>query len=119
MFVDEVHERSLDSDLLLVLLKDLLQLRNDYFYGAPLVSIPGSTHPVKEHHLEDVIEATRYEVQPGSEYARKVRTSASNKTQGLTAAQKKERQKEATAEEARRKTLQKLSVARNGRRGPG
>ena len=62
--VDEVHERSLDSDFLLVLLRDALPRRpglrvvlmsatldaaafSKYFGGAAVMKIPGFTHPVQ------------------------------------------------------------------------
>lgn len=77
IFVDEVHERSLDSDFLLLILRELLE-RNKriklvlmsatadsdrfsaYFGGAPCLEIPGQTHPVQDFYLEDVIAATQY-----------------------------------------------------------
>ncbi|KAK9844162.1 hypothetical protein WJX81_006552 [Elliptochloris bilobata] len=77
VLVDEVHERSLDSDFLLVLLKELLAQRRDlklvlmsatvneaafsgYFSNCPTLQIPGFTFPVKELYLEDVLQATRW-----------------------------------------------------------
>jgi len=126
VFVDEVHERSLDSDILLVLLKDLIGKRrdlrvvlmsatlnakgfSDYFNGAPMLEIPGFTHPVKEHHLEDIVEAMRYELPAGSEYARKASgASAGSKGQGLTATQRKAKLKAAAAEDARLCALRSL-----------
>ncbi|KAL6770675.1 hypothetical protein ACKKBF_B32175 [Auxenochlorella protothecoides x Auxenochlorella symbiontica] len=86
VILDEVHERSLESDLLLLLLKKLLQSgRNPdlkvvlmsatadadlfaaYFeeaLGQPTarVVIPGFTHPVTEYYLEDALEQTRFRV---------------------------------------------------------
>ncbi|KAH8547643.1 P-loop containing nucleoside triphosphate hydrolase protein [Umbelopsis sp. PMI_123] len=75
IMVDEVHERSVDSDFLLVLLRDVLskrkdiklvlmsatinqQLFSDYFNQAPTVEIPGFTHPVTDYYLEDILEKT-------------------------------------------------------------
>ncbi|KAG7099686.1 hypothetical protein E1B28_001508 [Marasmius oreades] len=76
--VDEVHERSLDGDFLMLELRNLLK-RNAkikvvlmsatinhemfmrYFNGAPLLNIPGSVHPVTDKYLEDVIPAIRYD----------------------------------------------------------
>jgi ATP-dependent RNA helicase DHX36 len=86
IFVDEVHERDLNTDFLLIILRDLLARRkslklvlmsatlnaeafSSYFGGCPVVSIPGRAHPVTEHRLEDVLQVTGYEVQPGSDYA--------------------------------------------------
>ncbi|KAH9934840.1 P-loop containing nucleoside triphosphate hydrolase protein [Fomitopsis serialis] len=68
--VDEVHERSVDGDFLLLELKELLRthpklkvilmsatINHDifvkYFDGAPLLTIPGFTHPVEDRYLED------------------------------------------------------------------
>jgi len=83
--VDEVHERSLDSDFLLVLLRDVLPHRptlkvilmsatldagqfQRYFKKACVLTIPGFTHPVQEHFLEDILNATGYQPKHGSEY---------------------------------------------------
>ncbi|KAF8560131.1 P-loop containing nucleoside triphosphate hydrolase protein [Imleria badia] len=80
--VDEVHERSVDGDFLLLELRELL-LRRDtlkvvlmsatinhdifvkYFDNAPLLTIPGFTHPVEDRYLEDFIDLLHY-VPPGS-----------------------------------------------------
>ncbi|KAK3254708.1 hypothetical protein CYMTET_36081, partial [Cymbomonas tetramitiformis] len=91
VIVDEVHERDLNSDFLLVILRDLLVARPDikvvcmsatvnaslfsqYFEQAvprcPVVEIPGRTFPVEEYRLEDAIEATSYVCEPFSEYAK-------------------------------------------------
>jgi len=88
VFVDEVHERDLNTDFLLIILKDLLARRkslklvlmsatlnaeafSDFFNGSAIMSIPGRAHPVQEYRLEDVLQATGYEVQEGSEFAAK------------------------------------------------
>ena len=80
--VDEVHERSLDSDFLLVLLRDVLPHRptlrlvlmsatlnaaafSAYFSGAAVKQIPGFTYPVQEHYLEDILQVTGYQPSPG------------------------------------------------------
>ncbi|KAI9330847.1 P-loop containing nucleoside triphosphate hydrolase protein [Obelidium mucronatum] len=81
VIVDEVHERSVDSDFLLVILRDLLSRRPDfrlilmsatidsetfsnYFHGAPVLNIPGFTHPVTDFYLEDVLRLTQYIPEP-------------------------------------------------------
>jgi HrpA-like RNA helicase len=85
-----VHERSIDSDFLLIILKELLARRPDlklilmsatlnsglfanYFdaFKVTLVDIPGRTFPVTRLFLEDVVEISGYECRVGSEFARK------------------------------------------------
>ena len=78
--VDEVHERSLDTDFLLVLLRDVLNRRQslkvilmsatldaaifeDYFGGPSIVGkveIPGRTFPVEDYYLDDVVQFTGF-----------------------------------------------------------
>ncbi|KAG6630812.1 hypothetical protein I3843_13G038200 [Carya illinoinensis] len=79
VFVDEIHERGMNEDFLLIVLKDLLTRRPDlrlvlmsatlnaelfsgYFGGAPTIHIPGFTHPVRARFLEDVLEITGYKL---------------------------------------------------------
>ncbi len=75
--VDEVHERNVDSDFLLLELRELLK-RNArikvvlmsatinqqtfaaYFGSAPCISIPGRTFPVHDHYLEDIVRECRF-----------------------------------------------------------
>ena len=77
LVLDEVHERSIDSDFLLIVLKRLLTKRKDlkvvlmsatvdaerfsaYLGGAPVLNVPGRTFPVEVRYLEDAIELTGY-----------------------------------------------------------
>ncbi|CAK7263043.1 hypothetical protein SEPCBS119000_000282 [Sporothrix epigloea] len=77
LVLDEVHERSIDSDFLLIVLKKLLARRKDlkvilmsatvdaerfskYLGGAPVLNVPGRTFPVQVKYLEDAIESTGY-----------------------------------------------------------
>ena len=80
--LDEVHERDLDTDLLLVILKRMLKTRKEaglqtpkillmsatinadlfrnYFKDdrgrkAPLVDVPGKTYPVTRHYLDNFV----------------------------------------------------------------
>ncbi|XP_071942254.1 ATP-dependent RNA helicase dhx29-like [Antedon mediterranea] len=86
VIVDEVHERSVQSDFLLIHLKKLLRTRSDfkvllmsatvdsskisaYFGHCPVVNIPGRTFPVQVLHLEDAIERTGYNLDEDSPYA--------------------------------------------------
>jgi len=73
--VDEVHERSIDSDFLLACLRaiaradlkiilmsatmDLVKLAA-YFDRPPVLEIPGFTHPVTDVHLEELLVAVDY-----------------------------------------------------------
>ena len=78
--VDEVHERSLDTDFLLVLLRDILHRRKDlkvilmsatldadvfeaYFRSVGSVGrveIQGRTHPVEDFYVDDVVRMTGF-----------------------------------------------------------
>jgi ATP-dependent RNA helicase DHX57 len=77
--VDEVHERSLDTDFLLVLLRDVLAVRKDlkvilmsatldagvfanYFSASTVarIEIQGRTYPVTDYYLDDVIRLTGF-----------------------------------------------------------
>jgi HrpA-like RNA helicase len=76
--IDEIHERGVDSDFLIVVLRGLLALRPDlrvvlmsatldaglfagYFAGAnagapcPVVDVPGRTFPVRKLFVEDAL----------------------------------------------------------------
>ncbi|XP_046900623.1 ATP-dependent RNA helicase dhx29 [Hypomesus transpacificus] len=89
IIVDEVHERSVQSDFLLTILKDVVQRRSDlhlvlmsatvqcdkfsaYFNHCPVVTIPGRTFPVEVFHLEDIVEETGYVLEQDSEYSQKI-----------------------------------------------
>ncbi|KAJ3022647.1 UNVERIFIED_CONTAM: hypothetical protein HDU68_009010 [Siphonaria sp. JEL0065] len=78
VIVDEVHERSVDSDFLLVILRQLIKSRptdfrlilmsatinsetfSEYFGGAPVLNIPGFTHPVKDVYLDEILRVSKY-----------------------------------------------------------
>ncbi|XP_072228526.1 ATP-dependent RNA helicase DHX29 [Leuresthes tenuis] len=89
IIVDEVHERSVQSDFLLTILKDVVMRRSDlqlilmsatvdcvkfsnYFNRCPVISIPGRTFPVEVYHLEDIVEQTGYILEKDSEYSQKI-----------------------------------------------
>jgi len=76
---NQVHERSIESDFLLMVLRDLLVKRpslriilmsatldadlfHRYFGGAPSVKFPGRTFPVTELYLEHAMELTQHQV---------------------------------------------------------
>ena len=99
VILDEVHERSVDSDLLLLLLRRVIaknpkirivlmsatadaDLFDDYFknpseiaavsgVSTTQVHIAGFTHPVREYFLEDVFEMTGHTVGKGGPYAKR------------------------------------------------
>ncbi|KAF9359069.1 hypothetical protein BGX26_000246 [Mortierella sp. AD094] len=77
VMVDEVHERSVDSDFLLIILRDLVRTRKDlklilmsatinseffsgYFDNCPVIEIPGFTHPVEELFMEQIVARTSH-----------------------------------------------------------
>ncbi|XP_059213254.1 ATP-dependent RNA helicase DHX29 [Centropristis striata] len=89
IIVDEVHERSVQSDFLLTILKDVVMRRSDlqlilmsatvdcdkfsnYFNRCPVINIPGRTFPVEVSHLEDIVEETGYILEKDSEYSQKI-----------------------------------------------
>ncbi|XP_028113069.1 DExH-box ATP-dependent RNA helicase DExH7, chloroplastic isoform X2 [Camellia sinensis] len=82
VIVDEVHERSLLGDFLLIVLKNLIEkqsahstpklkvilmsatvdsdLFSRYFGHCPVITAQGRTHPVSAHFLEDIYESINY-----------------------------------------------------------
>jgi len=98
--VDEVHERTVENDFLLLTLKSLLKeqahgqssrpggplhlclmsatmdssILSDYYKGefsrVPRVKVSGRTFPVTTIHLEDALHLTRHTVDPGADWCR-------------------------------------------------
>ncbi|KAJ2359090.1 hypothetical protein GGF43_000374 [Coemansia sp. RSA 2618] len=84
---DEVQERTIEFDYLLIVLRALLKRRRDlklvlmsatidvslfamYFEGGcPVVDIPGRTFPVRNMFLEEVVRRSGYVLDPASMYA--------------------------------------------------
>ncbi|KAM3414076.1 putative helicase C15C4.05 [Cercospora zeina] len=124
LVVDEVHERSIDTDFLLIVLKQLMKQRPDlkvvlmsatvdaekfsgYLDGAPIIQVPGRTFPVQAQFLEDAIELTGHTNEDATENA--VDDDAADKTdedraddpQQLEGYSKKTRQTLASYEEYR------------------
>ncbi|XP_028304104.1 putative ATP-dependent RNA helicase DHX57 [Gouania willdenowi] len=92
VIVDEVHERTEESDFLLLVLKDLIvqrpdmkiilmsatlnaELFSEYFSNCPTIHIPGQTFPVDQFFLEDAIAETSYVIEGSSLYKRKHNSS--------------------------------------------
>ncbi|WVZ09909.1 hypothetical protein V8G54_014439 [Vigna mungo] len=84
IIVDEIHERGINEDFLLVVLKDLLAFRpelklilmsatldaelfSSYFNNASTMKIPGFTYPVRTHFLEDILEMSGYKLTPDNQ----------------------------------------------------
>ncbi|KAJ9559044.1 hypothetical protein OSB04_013658 [Centaurea solstitialis] len=105
LLIDEIHERGMNEDFLLIILHDLLPKRPDlrlilmsatinadlfskYFGNAPTIHIPGLTFPVEELFLEDVLEKTRYAVKSESDnvqgYSRRRRRQQESKSDPIT-----------------------------------
>lgn len=83
LVIDEIHERSIDTDFLLIVLRALMIRRPDlkvvlmsatvdaqrfssYLDNAPIVTVPGRTFPVQAKFLEDAIELTGHTIEDGS-----------------------------------------------------
>ena len=75
--VDEIHERDINTDFLLIMLRDMVraypQLRvilmsatidtslfSEYFGDCKIVEVYGRTHPVQEYYLEDCIQMLNF-----------------------------------------------------------
>ncbi|CAH0598209.1 unnamed protein product [Chrysodeixis includens] len=71
VIIDEAHERDVNTDVILLLLKRALNINPDlkivimsatldtgvftsYFDQCPIIEVPGRTHPVEVLHLEDI-----------------------------------------------------------------
>ncbi|XP_060610498.2 putative ATP-dependent RNA helicase DHX57 [Anolis sagrei] len=103
VIIDEVHERTEESDFLLLILKDIMMQRPDlriilmsatlnaelfsqYFNSCPVVNIPGRTFPVDQFFLEDAIAVTRYVLEHGSPYMRSTKQGPGKKARHLRTA---------------------------------
>nr|XP_023019376.1 dosage compensation regulator isoform X1 [Leptinotarsa decemlineata] len=77
VIVDEIHERDVNSDFIMVVLRDMIHTYPDlrvilmsatidttlfskYFNNCPVIEIPGRAFPVKQYFLEDAIELTKF-----------------------------------------------------------
>ena len=97
VFVDEVHERDINTDFMLVVLKTLMRERSDlkvilmsatlnadvfskYFaeFSCQLITIPGRAFPVTTFFLEDVLQQTKYRISPSSDCVFNIRNAGSD-----------------------------------------
>ncbi|XP_016931471.4 dosage compensation regulator mle isoform X1 [Drosophila suzukii] len=86
IIVDEIHERDVNSDFLLVILRDMVDTYPDlhvilmsatidttlfskYFGGCPVLEVPGRAFPVQQFFLEDILQMTDFV--PSAESRRK------------------------------------------------
>ncbi|NXA49059.1 DHX9 helicase, partial [Nothocercus julius] len=77
VIVDEIHERDINTDFLLVVLRDVVQaypeirvilmsatidtsMFCEYFFNCPIIEVFGRTFPVQEYFLEDCIQMTQF-----------------------------------------------------------
>ncbi|XP_078417512.1 ATP-dependent RNA helicase A isoform X1 [Cetorhinus maximus] len=77
VIVDEIHERDINTDFLLVVLRDVVQAYPDihvilmsatidttmfmeYYFNCPIIEVFGRTFPVQEYFLEDCIQMTQF-----------------------------------------------------------
>lgn len=77
VIVDEIHERDVNSDFIMVVLRDMIHmypdlrlilmsatidttLFSDYFNNCPVIEIPGRAYPVQQFFLEDCIQLTKF-----------------------------------------------------------
>uniref|UniRef100_F6UTW6 ATP-dependent RNA helicase A n=1 Tax=Equus caballus TaxID=9796 RepID=F6UTW6_HORSE len=77
VIVDEIHERDINTDFLLVVLRDVVQaypevrivlmsatidtsMFCEYFFNCPIIEVFGRTYPVQEYFLEDCIQMTHF-----------------------------------------------------------
>ncbi|TSO57287.1 ATP-dependent RNA helicase A [Bagarius yarrelli] len=87
VIVDEIHERDINTDFLMVVLRDVIHafpdvrivlmsatidttMFRDYFFNCPIIEVFGRTYPVQEYFLEDCIQMTQF-VPPPSDRKRK------------------------------------------------
>ncbi|KAF9044866.1 P-loop containing nucleoside triphosphate hydrolase protein [Hymenopellis radicata] len=75
-----VHERTIESDFLLIVLKSMIQVRpvyvdsekiSRYFNNCPTLQVPGRTFPVRVNYLEDAVDLTQWTITEKSPYARR------------------------------------------------
>ncbi|XP_054835907.1 ATP-dependent RNA helicase A isoform X2 [Eublepharis macularius] len=77
VIVDEIHERDINTDFLLVVLRDVVQaypeirvilmsatidtsMFCEYYFNCPIIEVYGRTYPVQEYFLEDCIQMTEF-----------------------------------------------------------
>ncbi|XP_014675419.1 PREDICTED: ATP-dependent RNA helicase A-like [Priapulus caudatus] len=81
VIIDEIHERDLNTDFLMVLVKDMAKMYADlrvilmsatidtslfseYFGNCPIMEVYGRSHPVQEYYLEDCVQMLKFNPPP-------------------------------------------------------
>lgn len=89
ILIDEVHERSEESDFLLLIIREVLTKRptlkvilmsatlnaklfSEYFRNAPVMNVKGRTFPVSQIFLEEALHLSGYVVEPDSQFCKKI-----------------------------------------------
>ncbi|CAK9684349.1 unnamed protein product [Candida parapsilosis] len=85
IFIDEVHERSVDSDFLLIILRDVMKKfkklkivlmsatikidKFNAFFKKPLIHehVEGRTFPINDHYLDNILSDLDYSMEVGGE----------------------------------------------------
>ncbi|KAK0088841.1 hypothetical protein PV325_010438 [Microctonus aethiopoides] len=77
VIVDEIHERDVNSDFVMVVLRDMIHMYPDlrvilmsatidttlfsnYFNKCPVIEVPGRSYPVQQYFLEDCVHLTNF-----------------------------------------------------------
>ena len=101
VILDEIHERDVNTDFLLVVLRDMVHtfpdlriilmsatidtyLFSKYFGDCPVLEVPGRIYPVQEYFLEDCIQMTNFLPEPVQEKNRKNRNKLDNEEDEIT-----------------------------------
>jgi ATP-dependent RNA helicase A len=83
IIVDEIHERDVNTDFILIVLRDILSLYPEcrlilmsatidtnlftqYFNSCPVIEIEGRAFPVETYFLEDIVEMLQFQPSPDS-----------------------------------------------------
>ncbi|XP_034934854.1 dosage compensation regulator isoform X2 [Chelonus insularis] len=133
VIVDEIHERDVNSDFIMVLLRDMVHvypdlrvilmsatidttLFSDYFNKCPVIEVPGRSFPVQQYFLEDCIHLTKF-VPPVDSKKRKNRdedlpdTEPEENLNRIISTEYSERTKNAMAQMSEKETSFELIVA--------
>lgn len=88
IFIDEVHERSVDSDFLLIILKNIMNkyhnlkvvlmsatinidvFKNYFKSNVCHIHISGRTFPIKDHYLDEILDDLEFEIDTGDKIVR-------------------------------------------------